>query len=391
LAADQFAGFGGLGLVADGDFFAGGEQLGDVVVEGLRRQTGHRVILAFRQRETEEARSDDGVVEEHLEEISEAEEQQSILREAAFDLKILLHHRGEFDGVGHGRDGEWNHETRGIHENISGRLALTERGVRVVRVKLFHRDLGGAGRPPLVVLHGMLGSSRNWQTAGRDLADTFHVLAPDLRNHGSSPHAESMSYPEMMADVVAWLDAQGIAKVALLGHSMGGKTAMLLACRHPERVVRLIVADIAPKDYFWVAHRVNFAAMNELDLAAVHSRTEAEMRLEARVKSEAIRKFLVTNLERAEDGQWRWSINLPAITAALGTLEKNSLTMGAPGDRFEGPALFVAGGKSDYIDAEDEATIRRHFPAARIETIGESGHNPHMETREKFVALVRPA
>lgn len=126
----------------------------------------------------------------------------------------------------------------------------------------------------------------------------------------------------MMADVVAWLDAQGIAKVALLGHSMGGKIAMLLACRHPERVARLIVADIAPKDYFWVAHRVNFVAMNELDLAGVHSRAEAEMRLEARVTSGAMRKFMVTNLERAEDGQWRWSINLPAITAALGTLEK---------------------------------------------------------------------
>jgi pimeloyl-ACP methyl ester carboxylesterase len=349
------------------------------------------VILAFRQRETEEARSDDGVVEKHLEEISEAEEQQSILREAAFDLEILLHHRGEFDGVGHGRDGEWNHETRGIHENISGRLAPTERVVRVFPVKLFHRDLGGAGRPPLVVLHGMLGSSRNWLSAGRDLADTFHVLAPDLRNHGDSPHAESMGYPEMMADVVAWMDAQGIAKVALLGHSMGGKIAMLLACRHPERVARLIVADIAPKDYFWVAHRVNFVAMNELDLAGVHSRAEAEMRLEARVTSGAMRKFMVTNLERAEDGQWRWSINLPAITAALGTLEKNSLTMGDQGDRFEGPALFVAGGKSDYIGAEDEVTIRRHFPAARLETIGESGHNPHMEAREKFVALVRPA
>lgn len=391
LSADQLAGFGGLGLIADGDFFAGSEQLSDVVIEGLRRQPGHGMILAFRQRETEEARRDDGVVEEHLEEISEAEEQQSILREATFDLKILLHHRGEFDGVGHGRDEEWNHETWGIHENISQRLARMKRVVRLFGVKLFHRDLGGVGRPPLVVLHGMLGSSRNWQTAGRDLADTFHVLAPDLRNHGTSPHAESMSYPEMMADVVAWLDAQGIAKVALLGHSMGGKTAMLLACRHPERVARLIVADIAPKDYFWVAHRVNFAAMNELDLAAVHSRAEAEMRLEARVKSEAMRKFLVTNLERAEDGQWRWSINLPAITAALGALEKNSLTTGEQGDRFEGPALFVAGGKSDYIGAEDEATIRRHFPAARFETIGESGHNPHMETREKFVALVRPA
>lgn len=256
-------------------------------------------------------------------------------------------------------------------------------------IKLNHRDLGGAGLPPLVVLHGLLGSSRNWQTAGRDLTDQFHVLAVDLRNHGASPHAETMTYPEMMEDVVGWLDAQGLARVTLLGHSMGGKTAMLLACRHPERVERLIVADIAPKDYYWVGHRVNFAAMNELDLESVHSRAEAELRLEARVHDWAMRKFLATNLERGDDGaSWRWTINLPAITAALPVLEKNSVEAG---DRFAGPVLFITGGKSEYVGADDHAAIREHFPAARIETIAESGHNPHMETREKFVALVRGA
>ena len=255
-------------------------------------------------------------------------------------------------------------------------------------VKLFHRDLGGEGKPPLVILHGMLGSSRNWQTAGRDLADAFHVLAPDLRNHGGSPHADTMTYPEMMDDVVAWLDTQGIVRATFLGHSMGGKTAMLLACRQPERVERLIIADIAPKDYFWVAHRVNFAAMNELDLASVHSRAEAEIRLEARVPNWAMRKFLATNLERDDGGAWKWTVNLPAITAALSTLEKNSL---AAGDRYDGPVKFIAGGKSDYIEAADHAVIRAHFPAARLATIAESGHNPHMETREKFVALARGA
>jgi esterase len=255
-------------------------------------------------------------------------------------------------------------------------------------VKLFHRDLGGAGLPPLVVLHGMLGSSRNWQTAGRDLTNQFHVLALDLRNHGGSPHTDSMTYAEMMEDVVAWLDAQGLAKTVLLGHSMGGKTAMLLACRHPERVERLIVTDIAPKDYYWVGHRANFAAMNALDLASVNSRAEAEMHMEGRVPSWPMRKFLTTNLERGDDGAWRWTINLPAITASLATLERNSLM---DGDRYDGPVLFVTGGQSEYVTTEDHASIRRHFPAARIETIAGSGHNPHMETREKFVALVREA
>lgn len=234
----------------------------------------------------------------------------------------------------------------------------------------------------------MLGSSRNWQSAGRDLADTYHVLAPDLRNHGGSPQADGMTYADLMGDVVEWLDEQGIAQASLLGHSMGGKTAMLLACRHPERVARLIVADIAPKDYFWVAHRVNFTAMNELDLASLRSRAEAELRLEARVPNWALRKFLATNLERTDDGAWRWTIHLSAITAALSALEKNSL---AAGDRYDGAALFIAGGKSDYVGEEDQGAIRAHFPAARLAVIAESGHNPHMETREKFVALVREA
>ena len=142
---------------------------------------------------------------------------------------------------------------------------------------LSHRDLGGAGNPPLVLLHGMLGSSRNWQTAGRDLAARFHVLAVDLRNHGVSPHAPTMTYSEMVADVLAWLDAQGLASVTLLGHSMGGKVAMLLACRHPERVSRLLVVDIAPKDYQWVGHRASFAAMNELNLADLRSRAQIDV------------------------------------------------------------------------------------------------------------------
>ena len=252
-------------------------------------------------------------------------------------------------------------------------------------VSLFHRDLGGAGHAPLVLLHGMLGSSRNWQTAGVDLAERFHVFALDLRNHGRSPHTEAMDYEMMVEDVLTWLDDQRIGPATFVGHSMGGKVAMLLACRHPRRVERLIAVDIAPRDYFWPAHRQNFNAMNELNLADLNSRAEAELRFEARVPSFSMRKFLVTNLERDDGGQWRWLINLPVITAALPVLEKNSLT---PADTFSGPTLFIAGGKSNYIEAGDAAAIHTHFPAARLITIAESGHNPHMETRAAFVAAV---
>ncbi|HVU34136.1 MAG TPA: alpha/beta fold hydrolase [Opitutaceae bacterium] len=252
-------------------------------------------------------------------------------------------------------------------------------------MQLFHRDLGGAGNPPLVILHGMLGSSRNWQSAGADLAARYHVLALDLRNHGRSPHADPMTYDALMGDVLDWLDGHRLGQVTLLGHSMGGKTAMLLACRHPARVARLFVVDIAPKDYHWVAHRSNFTAMNELNLDDLRSRAEAELRFEARVPNWGTRKFLTTNLERGEDGRWRWQINLPAITAALPALEANSLL---PADQFQGAVRFITGARSDYVEPADHAAIREHFPRAEIVAIPDSGHNPHMDARPAFVAAV---
>lgn len=252
-------------------------------------------------------------------------------------------------------------------------------------MNLFARDLGGDGKPPLLILHGLLGSSRNWQTAGAELAAQWHVHALDLRNHGRSPHDERMDYDAMVGDVLAWMDAHGFPTADLIGHSMGGKVAMVLACRHPERVSRLVVVDIAPKDYLSHAHRAEFAAMHELRLDSLQSRGEAELRFEARVSDWAMRKFLATNLERDDGGQWRWMINLPALTQALPELEKNPLHAD---DRYDGPCLFITGGKSRYVQPDDQARILQHFPRARIETIPESAHNPHMETRADFVRLV---
>ena len=277
------------------------------------------------------------------------------------------------------RDGRWPRNSFSLR---------TTRYPLLSPMLLSHRELGGAGHPPLVLLHGMLGSSRNWQTAGKDLAAAYEVFALDLRNHGASAHADTMSYPEMMADVLEWIDSRGLGPVTLVGHSMGGKIAMLLACRHPERVAKLFVVDIAPKNYFWPAHRVNFAAMNALNLAELHSRAEAEMRLEGTVTSRGLRKFLATNLEQAADGRWRWQINLAALTTALPEMEKNPL---GREDHFAGPTLFIAGAKSPYIEDGDHAEIRRYFPAARIQVIADAGHNPHMEKREEFVGAVLAA
>jgi pimeloyl-ACP methyl ester carboxylesterase len=211
------------------------------------------------------------------------------------------------------------------------------------------------------------------------------VFALDARNHGRSSHDPVMSYDAMVDDVIAWMDARQMPQAVMVGHSMGGKTAMRLACRHAERVARLVVVDIAPKDYLWIAHRAEFAAMNQLELTGLQSRAEAEMRFEAQVPALGMRKFLTTNLERGEDGRWRWLINLPALTEALPVLEKNSLQAA---DRFDGAVQFIVGGRSEYVQSADHATIRRHFSLAQIETIADSGHNPHMDAREAFVRLV---
>jgi pimeloyl-ACP methyl ester carboxylesterase len=232
----------------------------------------------------------------------------------------------------------------------------------------------------------MLGSTRNWTTVGQELSAGRRVFALDLRNHGMSPHADSMTYEEMARDVARWLDAQGLPQAELLGHSMGGKVAMVLACRQPARVSRLVVVDIAPRDYHWPAHKSEFAAMTELDLGDLRSRAEAEMRMEGRVTGWAMRKFIATNLERAPGGGWRWQVNLPVLASSLRELERNPL---ASSDRYAGPALFIAGARSAYAVADDRAAILRHFPRARIEVLPGSGHNPHIDARGAFVAVLR--
>jgi pimeloyl-ACP methyl ester carboxylesterase len=254
-------------------------------------------------------------------------------------------------------------------------------------VGLFHREYGPEGAPASVILHGMLGSSRNWQTVAADLAASRRVYALDLRNHGMSAHAPAMSYGAMAADVAAWLDANGVGPAEFIGHSMGGKVAMLLACRQPARVGRLVVVDIAPREYRWAGHRAEFAAMQELDLAGLTSRAEAEMRMEGRVPDWAMRKFITTNLERLPSGGWKWQVNLPALVASLTELERNPL---GASDRFDGPALFIAGAKSTYIRPQDHAAILGHFPSARIEVLPASGHNPHIDGRAAFVRALGP-
>ena len=251
---------------------------------------------------------------------------------------------------------------------------------------LFHRDLGGEGKAPLVVLHGLLGSSRNWLTTGADFAAVRHVLAPDLRNHGSSPHAPEHSFAAMEADVLETLATLGVDRFDLIGHSMGGKVAMHIACNNPGRVASLIAVDIAPRSYRLDEHAPQFAAMNALQPASLKSRQEAEEALFAAVGDLGTAKFLATNLDRREEGGFQWRINLPVLTASMATLGKSPL---APTDRFEGRTLFIAGEESGYVRDIDGDPIATHFPNASIHRIPGAGHNPHIDSRAEFVEEVR--
>lgn len=250
-------------------------------------------------------------------------------------------------------------------------------------MELYFRCFGAGTGRPLLISHGLLGSSRNWTTVGPGLADDRTVVALDLRNHGASPHTDTHTYPEMAADILAWMDARGMDRVDLLGHSMGGKAVMRLAADHPERVGRLVIVDIAPRDNPPYNERA-FGALNALPLDAISSRKEAEAFLQERLRNWAFCQFLLTNLVRGENG-FTWQVNLPVLTENLPALAKSSLD---PEETFAGSTLFVRGGRSDFVRDEDETLIRRHFPAARIEVIPESGHNPHIEEREAFVNLV---
>jgi pimeloyl-ACP methyl ester carboxylesterase len=253
---------------------------------------------------------------------------------------------------------------------------------------LAYRYFGGEGKPPLVILHGLLGSSRNWTTTGKLLARSFEVFALDLRGHGDSPWApppeRDYSFAACAADVAAWLDTKGVRRPVLLGHSLGGKIAMRLAADAPAQCRALVVADIAPRDY--APHHVEaFAAMRALDLATLTSRTEAEEKLVAQLHDETLARFLLTNLVREADAGFRWRIDLDGLAAALPQLARSSLQ---PGETYGGPTLFLRGDLSDFIGDADRARIAAHFSRHQILALGRAGHNLHVDQPAAFATAL---
>lgn len=241
--------------------------------------------------------------------------------------------------------------------------------------------------PPLVILHGLFGSKRNWAPIAKALAGEYTVIAADLRGHGDSPHARPTSFEAMAGDVARLIEAEAGGAAAVLGHSLGGKVTMWLALTRPERVSRLIAIDIAPKPYDGRDSFGFLSAMQALDLAGLGKRSEVDAALQDSVPDDFTRAFLLSNLKRGETG-FRWAFDLDGLAEAKADL------LGFPdpaGRQFDGDTLFLRGGNSDYVGEGDETTIKTLFPAARIETVPGAGHFVHVDAPEAVRQAASPA
>ncbi|MEO0897096.1 MAG: alpha/beta fold hydrolase [Bacteroidota bacterium] len=238
--------------------------------------------------------------------------------------------------------------------------------------------------PALIILHGLFGSLDNWITHARALSDEFSVYIIDQRNHGKSPHASEWDYPTMADDLEEFLDQQGIYQAHILGHSMGGKTVMQFATAYPERVGKLIVADMAPFENSARHHHI-LEAMNAVPLQQIAGRKEAEAILEGRIKEIGIRQFLLKGLGRDENKNFSWKFNLKLISEKY----ENILAALDMEGTFDGDSLFIYGGKSDYVAKDLFPAIQEYFPEAVFYKIEEAGHWLHAEVPQEFISKVR--
>ncbi len=250
-------------------------------------------------------------------------------------------------------------------------------------IRLNYTELG-QGRP-IIILHGLFGSARNWQGIARSLANSHHVISPDLRNHGQSPHAQSMTYQEMADDVISIADQLNLKDLIIIGHSMGGKVAMTAALSNPERFTALTVIDIAPVNYDQDFDTL-IAAMNSLKLDTLKSRSQAEETLNKVIDDKGVIQLLLQNLVRTDEG-FKWRINLGGIMANLNLIGQFPENLKSTSCRI--PTLFLGGSESDYLRSIHNPAIYEHFPAAEITMINGAGHWLHAEKPTEFLKQLK--
>lgn len=247
-------------------------------------------------------------------------------------------------------------------------------------MKLFFREIGEG--KPMIILHGLFGSSDNWLTVSKRLGEFRKLYIVDLRNHGQSPQNSVFDYDGMVEDLEYFIQQQGLDKPDILGHSLGGKVAMKFAAVHPDLLDKLIVVDIAPRAYP-IHHDTILEGLNGIDIVSLESRKEADETLSAYVPQVGVRQFLLKNLKRTDSG-FDWKMNLSAITENIANVGEELEYH----KRVNNPTLFIRGEQSNYITDEDFPRIMHQFPNARIETIRQASHWIHAEQPEALSSVV---
>jgi len=236
---------------------------------------------------------------------------------------------------------------------------------------------------PIIILHGLFGTSDNWQTLAKKLAENYSVYIIDQRNHGRSPHDDEFNYKVMAEDLKNFLESNWIYSARIIGHSMGGKTAMQFATDYPDMVEKLVIVDIANENYEG-GHESIFNALLSLDLEKIESRKEADAFLETQIDDFGVRQFLLKNLTRSKEGKYTWKMNLPVIhqnyQAILSKIEGDEI--------FEGATLFVKGGLSKYITETNFETTKEFFPNANLKIIENVGHWVHAEAPKDLLEIL---
>jgi pimeloyl-ACP methyl ester carboxylesterase len=243
-------------------------------------------------------------------------------------------------------------------------------------MKLFFRELGQG--EPIIILHGLFGSSDNWLTQAKIFAPSYKVYSVDQRNHGQSPHSDDFDYQSMVADLEEFIEDHQIQDPIILGHSMGGKAAMNFALAHPDKLSKLIVVDISPRPYD-LEHYTIVEGLKAIPVESLASRNEADEILSQYVPEPDVRQFLLKNLQRKSSGGFSWKINLPVISQKLSNVGLDLQFSG----QFKKPTLFVRGAKSKYVSDSDWNIISEIFPAAELETM-DTGHWIQAEKPQEF-------
>ncbi len=257
-------------------------------------------------------------------------------------------------------------------------------------MKLFYRKYGEG--PPLMILHGLYGSSDNWVTIAKALSRKFTVYLPDLRNHGQSPHSDQHDYDALSSDIYELAGELGLEKFLLAGHSMGGRTASFFAVRWPGKIQGLVIADISPfaapdtRTPEYNQHLSILKTIIETDILSAGSRSDVEILLKEKITSARTRGMIMKNIQRMPDNKFSWKINAPAL---LMNFDKIMSGLPRPSDNYQGvtgfPVLFLKGENSGYLDDSDLSDILKVFPAAEIQIIRDAGHWIHSDNPDAVI------